>query len=156
HATQQLKLFLTARTGHPGQGWIATRQALLDNRRTRLVRLGPLGETEVSELLRHAAGSPPAAASVKRMTEASGGNPLMVVQAVADWRERGWPRGITAGWDVPEEAAFPQSGLYGLLLARLSGMGEDARRVLDAAAVLDHGLEPRLIAGMTALSEAAA
>lgn len=157
HELQEFRLFGTVRSGPVPDAWRAAQRVLLDSRRARSLKLAALGRSEISELLHVATGSAPPEAIAEQLAPATGGNPLMLLQAIADWRDRGWlGTAQTADWQqLPDHALTPQAGLRGLLLARVGSLTEDTRRVLDAAAVLDHDLEGHVLAGMTAFSESA-
>ncbi len=156
HEQQDLRLFATARIGDDVSLWPEAQRILVDGRRARVLRIGALELRESGELLRHATGSEAPEPVVNMLAGATGGNPLMLLQAVADWRERGWLD--SAGrmdWQQLRDTPTPQAGLGGLLLARVNSLDPERRRVLDAAAVLNHDLDTRILASQAALSESA-
>lgn len=157
HGQGDLRLFITVRSGSRGAAWESAERQLLDGREAQRLQLGPLSEAETGELLSLAAGRAAPADLLSTVSAATGGNPLMLLQSVADWRERGWlGADAVADWaQLPPEAFRPQEGLAGLLLARINSLDGESRRVLDAAAVLGSDLDARVLRGMAALSERA-
>jgi class 3 adenylate cyclase/tetratricopeptide (TPR) repeat protein len=95
------------------------------------VLLEPLGEAETGDLLRHLLGAARLGESaVARILDVAEGNPLYVEEIVAMLADQGLldvPDG-----DVP--IAMPPT-IHALLAARLDGLGDGERAVIEAAAI---------------------
>jgi DNA-binding CsgD family transcriptional regulator len=109
---------------------------------TRAVRLTGLSRPDLAHWLRQLEADGDAQELADRLLARTGGNPLFVRLLV----ERG-----VAGMDH-ELSEFP--GLRQLVLARLSGLDDPARKLLDAASVLGERIDPPVLAEMTRHSAA--
>jgi DNA-binding CsgD family transcriptional regulator len=93
-----------------------------------VIRLGPLGEADVVELLGRALGADPPAAAV-RLALDSGGNPLYVQELARGFAHHSRGDGDPAGGQTP-------GSLRELIAERLQHLSGDTRRVLCIAALL--------------------
>jgi DNA-binding CsgD family transcriptional regulator len=96
------------------------------------VRLARLGPTAVGELLADRLGGQPSSGLAGRLAEASGGNPLIVVEVAAQLTAAQ----VAGTVPVDELVLAARTGPAQLLLRRLDGVAPDTRRaaVLAAAA----------------------
>ena len=114
--------------GHPVRRFLA-RWARQD--RVRRAELGPLSRTETAELVQA-----PDAASADRIYRRSGGNPLYALELAH-----------AAGGELPDS-------LRDLLLARVHDLPEQARRLVDVAAVGGRRVPHGLLAAASGMPEA--
>ncbi|GID32014.1 ATP-binding protein [Paractinoplanes brasiliensis] len=107
-------------------------------RRVERAELEPFTLTELEELLDTGSG-PPRPALVERCLTWSEGNPFYAEQLIA-----------AGALDHPENLLLP-ADLQSVLLARLSGLGDDALRVLRVAAVAGRATSRRLLRRVSGL-----
>jgi DNA-binding CsgD family transcriptional regulator len=115
---------------------------LLRTDRTRTVRLTGLSQQDIAQWLRWAESDGDPQELADRVLTRTGGNPLFVRLLV----ERG-AAGIDQGL-----AEFPE--LRQLVLARVSGLDDPVRNLVDAASVLGERVEPLVLAEVTGHSAA--
>ena len=120
------------------------------SRRARALRLGPLNEAEARELV---------GATADAVYGDSGGNPFYLEQLARgrDAGPAGRRRERPAGGSGPLGAAIlGPAAVAAALAAELRGLAPDARRLLDAAAVIGDPFGPALAAETAELDEPAA
>lgn len=122
----------------------------------RLVRLGPLEPEACTELVHRTLATidghdgtlaPTAARTIVRAT---GGNPFLLDQLVRYLRETGALEIVEGGWRVTtdlNDAGLPD-GARAVLGARLDGLADPERTVLQGAAVVGHTFAPAALAAM--------
>jgi diguanylate cyclase (GGDEF)-like protein len=112
--------------------------------------LGPLDEPAVARLVGEQLGSlrlPDTLAA--RVATRSGGNPLAVLEYVRAIVDAGLMTPAWGAWRLDEaglEALALPSDVVDLLLRRIDGLGDIARRLLTAAAAVGHRFGPELVA----------
>ena len=97
--------------------------------------LEPMLPSECAHLLEAELRGPISRAAAEDLTRVSGGNPNMLLAAAEDYRETGRVRCIDGVWvlDDSRPCAFPR--LYAAMGARLSGLSQDQRELLDLLAL---------------------
>jgi hypothetical protein len=118
----------TARVGeHAWHGHVDVHAALL--RQATSLRLGPLNEQQIGELIAQVAGSPRSDVRTRRVLARTGGNPLLVTELVRLLAERPLleMNALCAG--VP-------ATVRAITAERIAGFGPACQRLLSAAAVL--------------------
>ena len=118
------------------------------------VDLEPMGEDCLAEIVRDMLGSrEPAAGFVEHLARQSKGNPFFVAEylraAVAEGLLRrdalgAWRLDRAAVEDMNNSVALPGS-LRDLVVRRLDGLTDDARRLVELASVLGREVEPELL-----------
>lgn len=143
---QRLLVVITTRPGMPAEesAWL---ERLGQLERLRLARLSVAG---VESLLLEALGSASLAASLaERIAAKSGGNPFFVLELVRDLEARSvLQRGQDGSFVIathPDALTLPAS-VRDLLLARLEGLAEDDREILEVGAVQGDEIDPDLVA----------
>ncbi len=98
----------------------------------------PLDEREAARLVRHVV--PASSRFASRIANDTGGNPLLVIETVADLIDRGEVIFRETGWELPDDTRPSQTGLADLWRRRAAFVvGTDAENgwtVLEAAAAL--------------------
>ncbi|HET9615156.1 MAG TPA: AAA family ATPase [Candidatus Limnocylindrales bacterium] len=106
--------------------------------RWRRVPVGPMALGTINELLRRHGRSTPSRATLVRIEQASGGNPLFALEIARVLEATGEP---PAGEPLPVPADVDE-----LLRDRLAGLTADTRRLLAALAILGSATVERLAA----------
>ena len=131
------------------------------------VDIGPLEAVSLGRIVREMLGSNQVDDRfVAHLARRSGGNPFFVAEylraAVAEgllyrdesgcWRGRN--RGADLGLDDDLDASIPlPATLHDLMLRRLSGLSDDARTLLELAAIIGREVEPELLEAVEMLDE---
>lgn len=102
----------------------------VDGGRATTVTLDALDAQETHELLSRLLGAGPDARFAARLAEATEGNPFFIIETV----RHGWQQG---GWqpDRPPAADALPPTVREVVLGRVRALGEDARRLLEAASL---------------------
>jgi len=133
----RLLLVVTARPGHDDDG-IAD---FVHEGETRLVDLGRLSPRDVGELLREALDSDTIADRyIEPVARRSDGNPFFVLEILSELRDQSQQDSDT------EPPADVPSSIRSLVVARLAGLDEDERSLLDVAAIEGFSFDPDLTA----------
>lgn len=114
---------------------------------TRILRLHPLSEEHVREIVQHAEPEGWEHPGAELAVRLSGGNPyyaLEVLEAAAESRE--WAESAT-DWDPLND-----DRLRKVLQVRLGGLDRDGMRLLRAIGVLDRHARPRLVAAVAEIT----
>jgi DNA-binding NarL/FixJ family response regulator len=133
-------LALAAREGQLPATLAAGLSAALRDERATVLAPAPLSEAEAAELVGTAA---------KAIYPESGGNPFYLEQLARVTGSDGGGASTAADGSVPAPVAAA-------LAIELAALGQEARRLLDAAAVAGDPFEPGLAAELAELSEGAA
>jgi len=108
------------------------------------IPLLPLGPEAAEELLRDLLGADPSLDALRaQLRERAGGNPFFAEELVSALAESGALMGGRGGYRLardPGEVALPAT-VQGILAARIDRLGEQEKRVLQAAAVIGRELE---------------
>jgi class 3 adenylate cyclase/tetratricopeptide (TPR) repeat protein len=141
--TAPILLMLAARTEADGPWRRLRSRAIADmSTRTLDIRLNPLSVDESQELAQALRAEEPLVASLSELVvQRAEGNPLYVEELLAAISEKSDEQ---SDW----HAHLP-SALEGVLLARIDGLPEGARRVLQAAAVLGRTFTHDVLLGVT-------
>ena len=112
------------------------------------IRLDPLADDEIAQLIRAHGVDRPSLRLVRDVTEFSGGNPLFVREAVLRTDQSGrWrvgPHGTDA--DIPRGWLGAPGDLDALVTRRTDALGPDVRRVLEYAALSQGDFVPARLA----------
>jgi DNA-binding SARP family transcriptional activator len=130
--------------------------ALTREDRLARIRLDRLNELDITELSRQL--NPEQANSLARwLGSLSEGNPYVLVELIRDARQKEIlrPDYSLAPGALADSPLVPQT-VYTLIEARLAGLSEPARRVLDTAVAIGRDFEFELVARAAAQSESAA
>jgi pimeloyl-ACP methyl ester carboxylesterase len=111
------------------------------------LRIDPLGTEDAGRLLRALLGSDPSVADLERsLVDRTGGNPLFLEEAVRDLAETGVLDGQPGAYRLTGELGslrLPQT-VQAILAARIDRLSEEARQLLQRAAVIGHEV-PRVL-----------
>jgi class 3 adenylate cyclase len=115
------------------------------------ISLAPLSDSETAALLDELFGIDPSVAGIKALVaERAGGNPFFAQEMVRELAERavleGDRGGFTCGTDVAE-VTVPAT-LQATIAARIDRLDPDAKRTLNAAAVIGSRFTPELLAAV--------
>ncbi len=103
------------------------------------LRVEPLSSEEAGSIVRQLLGEKQIpTASLQRIFQASGGNPLFLEQILGLWEDEGMLVQRAGGWELTlgtDELPIPPS-IQALLTARLDGLNEHERAVLERGAVV--------------------
>src|SRR5262249_9747697 len=116
----------------------AVKQELLARRLGPRLPPGALAEAAVAEYLaRRLADGPPPAGLAPRLFQLTRGNPLFLTNLVDDWLAQGVLARRAGRWEWRDDgsAGGVPEGVRALLERRVDRLGEDERRVLEAASV---------------------
>lgn len=143
HLPPDLALVVTARTE---TGRLPIREALAraPSGAARVVGLPPLRRPEVAQLAGEILPAPPAPGFTDRLYEKTGGIPFVVEEVLRTYLEGpggGRPEAL-------DDLAVP-TVLRDVVLQRLFSLDDDAREILEAAAVIDLVTDDRLLAEVT-------
>lgn len=139
------------------------RGRLIECLRPLCVRLQPLDDEAVLELVRQLSGSDSPMRFAARLRQATGGNPFFVTETLRHLAENDW---LSAGedgvWHTPfddatqdyRELPVPAS-VRDAVLARVQRLDAATQRVLECAALASEPFLPALLAPACALSELA-
>jgi DNA-binding SARP family transcriptional activator len=136
-------------------------QACAEALGAHLLRLAPLPEPAVQELVRQLSGSAEPLRFSRRLASATGGLPFFIAETLRDLAERGLLRSDAAGrWQTPfdeytaDYAELPVArSVREAVLARVRRLGPSALRLLEAAALATEPLAAARLAKACALSE---
>ncbi|GIW33959.1 AAA family ATPase [Meiothermus sp.] len=125
-----------------------------------LIELKPLSETDLLRLVRALSGSSGAIRFTQRLHQATGGNPLFVLETLKALFESGALQVGPEGWRTPydqetrdyRELPLPAS-VQEAVARRLQGLGAAPQRLLEAASLTGDGFGLEELEGATALSE---
>jgi tetratricopeptide (TPR) repeat protein len=125
-----------------------------------LIELEPLSETDLLRMVRAMSGSSGAIRFTQRLHQATGGNPLFVLETLKALFESGALQVGPEGWRTPydqetedyRELPLPAS-VREAVTRRLQGLGAAPRRLLEAASLAGDGFSLEELEGATALSE---
>ncbi|MFE7431436.1 ATP-binding protein [Streptomyces tendae] len=147
HLPPRLTVVLTARTEN---GRLPIREALAraPSGAARIVALGPLNRTEVGQLAGRILHADLSAGVTDRLHERTGGIPLMVEEVLRTLMDGSASGGIPARPEALDDLAVP-AVLREVVGQRLLILDDDARQVLNAAAVLGPVADDRLLAEVT-------
>ncbi|SNT49168.1 Predicted ATPase [Asanoa hainanensis] len=140
HLPPDLALVITARTE---AGRLPIREALAraPSGAARVVGLHPLRPPEVAQLAGEILDAAPAPAFADRLYEKTGGIPFVVEEVLRTYLEAGRP-------DTLDDLAVP-TALRDVVLHRLFSLDDDAREIVEAAAVVGRSTDDRLLAEVT-------
>jgi class 3 adenylate cyclase len=115
------------------------------------ISLAPLSDSETAALLDELLGTDPSVTGIKALVaERAGGNPFFAQEMVRELAERavleGDRGGFTCGTDVAE-VTVPAT-LQATIAARIDRLDPDAKRTLNAAAVIGSRFKPELLAAV--------
>lgn len=146
HAEDLPVVVLVATRPSPGEVGAAL-DPVLARPHARSLRLGPLGDEGVREVLRRSGLADPGAGLVRAVREATGGNPFYAEAVARLLREGQAPETVSAL--VPEDVLRSVVG-------RLAGLGSQAVALARAVSVLGPGHPLRLAARLAGLEAAEA
>jgi class 3 adenylate cyclase len=127
------------------------RGALANVQGAQTISLTPLTDSETAELLDELLGTDPSIADIKALVaERADGNPFFAQEMVRELAERavleGDRGGFTCGTDLAE-VTVPAT-LQATIAARIDRLDPDAKRTLNAAAVIGSRFTPDLLAAV--------
>ncbi|MFG2232642.1 AAA family ATPase [Streptomyces sp. NPDC048723] len=131
-AAQPLLIVLAQRTGAPGPGTRVLTEILAQDR-CALLELGPLGEPGTQRMITRVFGGPADPLFVRRCTETTGGNPLLLDRLLRTLRTVGIPPDADA---LHQLSTVHQTVLTSLIPDFLAAGPRPARQVATALAVL--------------------
>lgn len=137
-------------TSRPGGAAVALHQRLERLDPNAVVRVDPLGETDVVRMVAACLGAVDPPAGLSSFVRAhSDGNPFLVEELLAGLVAAGGLREDHGHWDVtgPLTPSVPAS-LRASIEQRLAALDADSRRVLGAAALLGRHFEWELLPGI--------
>ncbi|MET7426874.1 BTAD domain-containing putative transcriptional regulator [Dactylosporangium sp. NPDC005555] len=105
----------------------------------RRVRLGPLGLSDVAELIRREAGHEPGADTARTIHDRTAGNPFYVRELSRFLNDRGALTGGTVQAGVP-------AGVRDVVRGRMAGLDDSARDLLQIAALIGRDVDLGLLA----------
>jgi eukaryotic-like serine/threonine-protein kinase len=145
----RLLVVATARDDEAGRAAVAELTADLGPACDLRLTLGPLDEPAVARLIAEQLGSlrPPDQLTA-RLTTRSGGNPLAVLEYVRAIMDAGLLSPDWGVWRLDEdglEALALPTDVMDLVLRRVEGLGDTARRLLSAAAAVGNRFLPDLV-----------
>ncbi|WP_020572321.1 AAA family ATPase [Parafrankia discariae] len=114
--------------------------------RHRRIRLGPLGPTEVAELVHRETGQVPGSGVVRGIHARTAGNPFFV---------RELARFLAEGGDITEDAvarAGVPSTVRDVVRDRMAGLDDDARGLVQIAALIGREVDLGLLASVSDLA----
>jgi DNA-binding NarL/FixJ family response regulator len=138
---ERVELLLTLRSDelhrrHPLRSWLSEIERM-DN--VERLDLGPLEPAETAELIAAIRGDAPGHAFAAQIQGRSDGNPFFIEE-------------LLAGDGVGRGRTGLSAGLRDILLAQVEGVRDDAKTVLDAAAVAGREVDVDLVAEVAALA----
>jgi DNA-binding SARP family transcriptional activator len=161
-AGSDLRLIATARPtellGNPA----ATRalRSLEHLGQVNRLQLGPLGDLEVLTLVRALSGGTGAQLFSRRLHEATGGNPLYLLETLRGLFAAGLLQSGVEGWSTPFDEATSDyaelpipASVREAVLRRVDALGGGARRLLELASLAGSGFRLDWLAGASALTE---
>ena len=140
-------LMLAARPGEWGSGHEILEQITAEPPAT-VIRPGPLGRDAVASLVAGVLGSAPDAQFGAACMAATGGNPFLVGELLAELHESGVP---PVAAEAQRLAAIAPHGVRRAVRARLTRLPDGAAALARAAAVLGDGADARLAAMLAGL-----
>jgi len=156
----RLLVVATARDDQESATTVAALVAELGDACDAPMALGPLDEPAVARLVGAQLGSLRLPDTLPaRVATRSGGNPLAVLEYVRAIVDAGLMTPAWGSWHLDEaglEALALPSDVVNLLLRRIDGLGDTARRLLTAAAAVGHRFAPELVARVCDVDGAAA
>lgn len=138
-----------------------TRQRLCDGLQAVVVRLQPLDDAAVLDLVRQLSGAEQPVRFAARLQRATGGNPFFIAETLRLLAETGalsldadgrWSTPFDAATEDYRELPLPHS-VRDAVLARVQRLPEATRRLLEAASLAAEPIAPALLAAACALSE---
>ncbi|MFG3533201.1 AAA family ATPase [Streptomyces sp. NPDC047917] len=147
HLPPCLTVILTARTE---TGRLPIREALAraPSGAARIVGLSPLNRPEVAQLASRILHSAPSPEVADRLYERTGGIPFVVEEVLRTLMEGSVTRAIPARPEALDDLAVP-AVLRDVIVQRLLTLDDDARQILNSAAVLGLVTDDRLLAEVT-------
>lgn len=148
HLPPDLALIITARTE---TGRLPIREALAraPSGAARVVGLRPLSRPEVAQLAGGILKAPPAPSFADRLYEKTGGIPFVVEEVLRTYLEGpGGMPGRPAAPEALDDLTVP-TVLRDVVLQRLFSLDDNAREILDAAAVIGLVTDDQLLAEVT-------
>jgi len=139
----------------PAHSLSRTREDLTRRRLTSEIRLDPLSQAEVAQLLAGRVGQPPPDQLVALVYEETEGNPFFVEEVFLHLKERGglfdedgsWRTGVEiADTEVPRTVRL-------VIERRLEHVGDDVRKALTIAAVVGRSASFELLLAIAGLDE---
>jgi hypothetical protein len=115
------------------------------------ISLAPLADSETAELLDDLLGTEPSIAGVKALVaDRAGGNPFFAQEMVRELAERGVLEGGRGGFTCRTDLAevTVPATLQATIAARIDRLDPDAKRTLNAAAVIGSRFTPELLAAV--------
>lgn len=146
--TGQARVFVTLRAADLAAPAQAALQRARHGGAARVLDLPPLPPAGTAALLQ-ALGAPPRPALVRRLQAATGGNPFFLQETLRHLLQAGALH--DAADDDARALPLPPT-VRDAVLARLDGIGEGARRLLEAASLTDGAFDVDELDGCTALA----
>ncbi len=160
--------YLLRRAPDLGLTLLATAEApllpeLVEEGRVALLALGPLSREGVARLVQELSGHPGGRRFAARLHQATGGNPLFVLETLKDLFQSGELRQGVDGWATPYDATtldylelrLPRS-VQEALLRRIHELGPEAARVTRLLLLARTPADPETVARALGLSQEAA
>ena len=115
------------------------------------ISLAPLSDSETAALLDELLGTDPSVAGIKALVaQRAGGNPFFAQEMVRELAERAVIEGDRGGFTCdtdPAEVTVPAT-LQATIAARIDRLDPDAKKTLNAAAVIGSRFTPELLAAV--------
>lgn len=127
------------------------RGALAEVPGTQTISLAPLTDSEAAVLLDDLLGTDPSVSGIKGLVaERAGGNPFFAQEMVRELAERGVLNGDRGGFTCATDlaAVTVPATLHAVIAARIDRLEPDAKRTLNAAAVIGSRFTPELLAAV--------
>ncbi|WP_407542889.1 BTAD domain-containing putative transcriptional regulator (plasmid) [Deinococcus radiomollis] len=157
-----LRLVVTARAVELLDNLVATRAlgSLERLHQVQRIELGPLGDLDVLTLVRALSGGTGAQLFSRRLHEATGGNPLYLLETLRGLFAAGLLQSGAQGWTTPFDEATSDyaelpipSSVREAVLRRVDALGGGVRRLLELASLAGNGFRLDWLAGASALTE---
>jgi DNA-binding SARP family transcriptional activator/predicted negative regulator of RcsB-dependent stress response len=157
----KVKLYGSYRSSEVSEGLAATLKSLRGSRLLAEVKLGPLANGRIQELLANLIGIKQGPERFSNWLAArSGGNPFFALETLKNLFETGLLEAKGGNWhsrldDITQdysELDVPES-ISAVIERRLARLSEATRRVLQAASVLRQGFTPKVLSQIVGLSE---
>ena len=161
-AGSDLRLIATARPAELLDNPVATRalESLERLDQVHRLELGPLGDLDVLTVVRALSGGTGAQLFSHRLHEATGGNPLYLLETLRGLFATGLLQSGAQGWTTPFDEATSDyaelpipSSVREAVLRRVDALGGGVRRLLELASLAGNGFRLDWLAGASALTE---